>query len=173
MSAPSKHMAQCVFVFWIASLDDQASSGLVDFVAGNSRLENRKSGIVSISGNLEHLLHSFGYLSRSDEIVSLDVATIPVVFHAKVQFDKVAILDSSTVVSDVSHRSIADDHGGTSIISPCRIQFSLSQKLVRKHVDILVPLARLDRGLDGVVDLLTLSNRLFHKFDLSWDQSRS
>src|SRR6266700_589959 len=91
MSAPSKHVAQCVFVFWIASLYDQASSGLVDFVAGNSRLENRKGGIVSISGNLEHLLHSFGYLSRSDEIVSLDVATIPVIFHAEIQLDKIAV----------------------------------------------------------------------------------
>src|SRR5438270_14066419 len=145
MSAPSKHVAQRVFVFWIASLDDQASSGLVDFVAGNSRLENRKGGIVSISGNLEHLLHSFGYLSRSDEVVSLDVATIPVIFHAKVQLDKIAVLDLSTVVSHVSHRRVADHHGGASIIRPSRIQFSLTQKLVRKHVDVLVLLARLNR----------------------------
>ena len=99
-----------MLVFWIASLDDQASSGLVDFVAGNSRLENRKGGIVSISGNLEHPLHSFGYSSRSDEIVSLYVATIPVIFHAKVQLDKVAILDLSTVVAHVSHRSVADHY---------------------------------------------------------------
>src|SRR5438876_11622298 len=119
VSAPSKHVAQRVFVFWIASLDDQASSGLVDFVAGNSRPQNRKSGIVSISGNLEHLLHSSGYLSRSDEVVSLDVATIPVVFHAKVQFDKVAVLDPSTIVAHVGHWSVADHHGGTSIIGPC------------------------------------------------------
>src|SRR5438876_2697453 len=124
MSAPSKHVAQGVLVFWIASLDDQASSGLVDFVAGNSRLENRKGGIVSISRNLEHLLHSFWHSSRSDKIVSLDVATIPVVFHAKVQLDKVALLDLCTVVAHVGHWSVADHNVGTSIISPCRIQFS-------------------------------------------------
>src|SRR5207302_836191 len=111
---------------------------------GNSRLENRKGGIVSISGNLEHLLHSFGYLSRSDEIVSLYVATVTVILDAKVQFYKIAILDSGTVVADVGHRGVANHHGGASIISPCRIQFSLSQKLVRKFVDILVPLARFD-----------------------------
>src|SRR6266581_7866561 len=146
---PSEHMAQCVLVFWIASLDDQASSGLVDFVAGNSRLENRKGGIVSISGNLEHLLHSFGYLSRSDEIVSLNIATVPVVFHAKVQLDKIAVPDLSTVVAHVGHRSVADHDGGASIIRPCCVQFSLSQKLVREIVDLLVPLARLNRRLNG------------------------
>src|SRR3989442_7775056 len=101
-------MAQCVLVFWIASLTDQASSGLVDFVAGNSRLENRKGGIVSISGSLEHLLHSLWHSSRADEVVPLDVATIPVVFHAKVQLDKIAILDLGAVVADVGHGSVAD-----------------------------------------------------------------
>src|SRR5438477_4834191 len=162
MSAPSEHVAQCVFVFWIASLDDQASSGLVDFVAGNSRLENRKGGIVSISGNLEHLLHSLWHSSRADEVVSLYVATIPVIFHAKVQLDKVAVLDLSTIVAHVSHRGIAHHYRGATIIRPGRIQFSLSQKLVRKQVDMLVLLARLDRVLNSIVDLFTLSNRFLH-----------
>src|SRR5207245_640733 len=103
---------------------------------------------------------SLRHSSRADKIVSLDVATVSIVFDAKVQLDKVAVPDSRTVVAHVGHWSVADHHGGTTIISPCRIQFSLSQELVRKHVDILVPLARLDRGLNRIVDLLTFSNRL-------------
>src|SRR5437667_5428154 len=162
MSAPSKHVAQCVLVFWIASLDDQASSGLVDFVAGNSRLENRKGGVVSISGNLEHLLHSLRYWSRSDEIVPLNVAAIAIIFDTKVQLHKVRVFDSRTVVSYVGHWRVADDHRGTSVICPGRIQFSLPQKLVREIVDILVLLARLDRVLNRIVDFFALGNRLLH-----------
>src|SRR5437660_1078288 len=81
---------------------------------------------------------------------------------SKVQLDKVAVLDLSTIVAHVGHGSVADDHGGASIIGPCGIQFSLGQKLVRKLVNILVLLARLDRVLNRIVDLFALSNRFLH-----------
>src|SRR6266550_9232167 len=158
-----------MLVFWISPPYDQASPCLVDLVTWNPRLQNGKSCIVRFTGSLDHLMHSLRYWSRSDEIVPLNVAAIAIIFHTKVQLDKIAILDSSTVVSDVSHGRVADHHGGASVIGPCGIQFSLGQKLVRKLVDILVLLARLDRVLNRIVDLFTFGNRFLHQFDLSWD----
>src|SRR5438046_1338651 len=101
-------MAQCVLVFWIASLDDQASPCLVNLVTRDPRLQSGESSIIRLTSSLEHLLHSPWYSSRADEVVSLDVATVPVVFHAKVQLDKVASLDLSTIVAHVGHRRVAD-----------------------------------------------------------------
>src|SRR6267378_7269497 len=115
-----------MLVFWISPPYDQASPCLVDLVTWNPRLQNGKSCIVRLTGSLDHLLHSIRYWSRSDEIVPLNVAAIAIILDAKIQFYKVAVFDSSSVVSDVCHRCVADNHGGTSIIGPCRIQFSLS-----------------------------------------------
>src|SRR5260370_620321 len=162
MSTPSEHMAQGMLVFWIASLDDYASPCLVNHVTRDPRLQSGEISIIRIASSLEHLLHSLWHSSGADEVVSLDVATVTVILDAKVQFYKIAILDLSTIVAHVGHRSVADHHGGASIIRPCRIQFSLSQKLVRKVMDVLVPLARLDRALDSIVDLFALSNRFLH-----------
>src|SRR5712664_783899 len=155
-----------MLVFWISPPHDQASPCLVDLVTWNPRLQNGESGIVRFTGSLDHLLHSLRYWSRSDEIVPLNVAAIAIIFDTKVQLHKVPVFDSRTVVSYVGHWRIADDHRGASVICPCRIQFSLPQKLVREIVDILVPFARLDRGLNLIVDLFTFSNRPLHQFDL-------
>src|SRR2546425_11007496 len=149
-----------MLVFWISPPYDQASPRLVDLVTGNSGLENGESGIVRFTGSLDHLHYSFWYSSRSDEIVPLNVAAIAIIFDTKVQFHKIPVFDSRTVVSYVSHGSVGDHNRRASIICPCRVQFSLCQKLVGKFVDILVPLARFDRGLDRIVDLFALSNRL-------------
>src|SRR5438552_17455808 len=151
-----------MLVLWIAFPDDQASPCLVNLVTRDPRLQRGESGIIRITSSLEHLLHSLWQSSRADEVVSLDVATIPVIFHAEVQLDKIAVPDLSTIVAHVGHGSVADHDGGASIIRPCCVQFSLSQKLVREIVDLLVPLARLNRRLNGIVDFFTLSNRLFH-----------
>src|SRR6266480_4260204 len=85
MSAPSKYMTQCMLVFWIASLDDQASPCLVNLVTRDPRLQSGESSIIRITSSLEHLLHALRNSSRADKIVSLDVATIPVIFHARDQ----------------------------------------------------------------------------------------
>src|SRR6267378_4581245 len=152
-----------MLVFRITSLEDQASPRLVDLVTGNSGLENGESDIVRFTGSLDHLLHSLRYWSRSDEIVPLNVAAIAIIFDTKVQLHKVPVLDSSAVVSYVGHWRVGDDHRGASVICPGRIQLSLTQKLVREIMDILVPFARLDRGLNLIVDLFTFSNRLLHQ----------
>src|SRR5712664_1682700 len=151
-----------MLVFWISPPYDQASPCLVDLVTWNPRLQNGKSCIVRFTGSLDHLLHSLRYWSRSDEIVPLNVAAISIVFDAKVQLHKVPVFDSRTVVSYVGHWHGADDHRGASITSPRRIQFSLTQKLVREIVDILVLLARLDRVLNRIVDFFALGNRFLH-----------
>src|SRR6266851_4027169 len=145
-----------MLVFWISPPYDQASPCLVDFVTWNSGLENGESCIVRFTGSLDHLHYSFWYWSRSDEIVPLNVATIAIIFDTKVQLHKVPVLDSSAVVSYVSHWRVADDHRGASVICPGRIQFSLPQKLVREIVDILVLLARLDSVLNRIVDFFAL-----------------
>src|SRR6266849_6873407 len=161
-----------MLLFWISPPYDQASPCLVDLVTWNPRLQNSKSCIVRFTGSLDHLLYSLRYPSGSDEIVPLNVAAIAIIFDTKVQLHKVPVLDSRTVVSYVGHWRVADDHRGASVICPSRIQFSLSQKLVREIVDILVLLARLDRVLNRIVDLLALRNRLLHQFDLCWYQPR-
>src|SRR5436190_6125280 len=162
-----------MLVFWISPPYDQASPCLVDLVTWNPMLQNGKSCIVRFTGSFYHLLHSLRYWSGSDEIVPLNVAAIAIIFDTKVQLHKVPVFDSRTVVSYVSHWRVADHNGGTSIISPRRIELSLTQKFVRKFVNIFVPLAWFDRVLDRVVDLFTFSNRLFHKFDLCGNQPRS
>src|SRR3989442_5086675 len=151
-----------MLVFWISPPYDQASPCLVDLVTWNPWLQNGKSCIVRFTGSLDHLLHSLRYPSGSDEIVPLNVAAIAIIFDTKVQLDKVAVLDLSTVVAHVGHWRVADDHRGASVICPGRIQFSLPQKLVREIVDILVLLARLDHVLDRIVDYFALGNRLLH-----------
>src|SRR5713226_4681942 len=155
-----------MLVFWISPPYYQASPFLVDLVTWNSRLQNGKSCIVRFTGSLEHLLHSLRYWSGSDEIVPLNVAAIAIIFDAKVQLHKVPVFDSSAVVSYVCYLQVDGDHREASVICPGRIQFSLPQKLVREIVDILVPLARLDSGLNRIVDLFTFSNPLLHQFDL-------
>src|SRR5882762_1863909 len=118
-----------MLVFWISPPYVQASPCLVDLVTWDPRLQNGKSCIVRFTGSLDHLLHSLRYWSRSDEIVPLNVAAIAITFDTKVQFHKVPVFDSSAVVSYVSHGSVGDDNRRASIICPCRIQFSLPQKL--------------------------------------------
>src|SRR5438552_2308283 len=97
-----------MLVFWISPPYDQASPCLVDLVTWNPRLQNGKSCIVRFTGSLDHLLHSLRHSSRADKIVSLNIATIPVVFHAKIQLDKITFFDSSSVVPHVSHRRVTN-----------------------------------------------------------------
>src|SRR5213596_1509282 len=116
-------MSKCVVVLGEASPHDQPSSSFVNLVPWDTRLENREGRVVCLSCCSEHALHSFWHDSGSDEVVSLNVATISIVLDAKVQLDKISPPDPSTIVADVAHWIIADQHGGTAINSPGRLSF--------------------------------------------------
>src|SRR5438093_11873121 len=150
-----------------ASPHDQPSSSLVNLVPRDTRLENRKGRVICLSCSLEHARHSLRHYSGSDEIVPLNIATVAVVFDAKVELDKISPPDPSTIVADVAHWVVADQHGGTAINCPGRAELLFLEKLVRKLVDLLVLLPGLDRIFQIVVDLLAFSNRLLHQLDLA------
>src|SRR6266496_5071322 len=160
-------MSKCVLVLGEASPHDQSSSSLVNLVPRDTRLENRESRVVCLSCCSEHAFHSLRHDSRSDEVVSLNVATISVVLDAKVQLDKIAPPDPGAIVADVAHWVVADQHGGTTVNRPSRAELSLLEKLVRKLVDLLVLLPGLDRIFQIIVDLLAFSDRLLHQLDLA------
>src|SRR5438093_8010347 len=154
-----------------ASPHDQPSSSLVNLVPRDTRLENRKGRVICLSCSLEHARHSFRHDSGSDEIVPLNIATVAVVLDAKVQLDKISPPDPSTIVADVAHWIVAYQHGGTAINGPGRAELLFLEELVRKLVDLLVLLPRLDHVLKRVIDLLTFSNRFLDQLNLSRDQS--
>src|SRR5207249_522196 len=130
-----------------------------------------RSRVICLSCRLEHAFHSFWHDSRSDEIVPLNIAAISIVLDAEVQLDKIAPPDPGTVVADMAHWVVADQHGGTTVNRPGRAELSLLEKLVRKLVDFLVLLSRLDRIFQVVVDRLAFSDRLLDQLDLSRDES--
>src|SRR5213592_972114 len=163
-------MSKCVLVLGEASPHDQPSSSFVNLVPWDTRLENREGRVVCLSCCSEHALHSFWHDSGSDEVVSLNVATISIVLDAKVQLDKISPPDPSTIVADVAHWIIADQHGGTAINSPGRAELPFPEKLVGKLVDLPVLLPRLDRIFQIVVDILAFSNRPLDQVNLSRHQ---
>src|SRR5213080_4159931 len=154
-----------------ASPHDQPSSSLVNLVPRDTGLENRESRVVRLSCSVEHARHSLRHNSGSDEIVPLNIAAVAIVLDAKVQLDKISSPDPSTIVADVAHWIVAYQHGGTAINGPGRAELPFLEKPVRKLVDLPVLLPRLDHVLEGVIDLLALSNRFLDQLNLSRDQS--
>src|SRR5205809_608252 len=153
-------MSKCVLVLGEASPHDQPSSSFVNLVPWDTRLENREGRVVCLSCCSEHALHSFWHDSGSDEVVSLNVATISIVLDAKVQLDKISPPDPSTIVADVAHWIIADQHGGTAINSPGRAELPFPEKLVHSNLlrlSLLDEISQLGRrSLTAIPDYLII-----------------
>src|SRR5690349_5901599 len=107
-----------MLVLWIVVLHDQLSACRVHNVAGNTWLQHRQCSIIRSSRSSEHSLNSRRNLLGPDKVHPLNVAAIPLILHAKVEFDKISVSDSSSTVSNVTGFIVTHVYGRTSVKSP-------------------------------------------------------
>src|ERR1700740_2038074 len=120
-------MPQGMLVLLEAALHNHLPSRLVHLESRNPRLENRESGIVRLPSRLEHAIHRCGNLSRSHEIVSLNVAAIALILDTKVTLAKISPTNFRAKVSDVGHGTITYNDAGTAVARPGRAQLPVGQ----------------------------------------------
>src|SRR5712692_8500624 len=160
-----------MLVLWIMVLYDQLSSRRVHNVARNTGLQHRQCSIIRGPCSPEHSFDSSRNLVGPNKVYPLNVATIALILHAKVEFDKIPVPNSRSTISNVTRFVIAHVYRRTPVESPRRIQASLPEKFVCIIMNVFILLSGLNVVLNLVIDLLAFPDRFLDQSNLFWDES--